>query len=151
MLRAVSDIAGHGKRSAWKAFCSNPDLANLGKGDFHDETYSSYPRRGNVRVVMFGKCILPKALPHTMLCATVAHSTSSLLVDGADTGNVSHSISSTTRDNGMVKGQRETCSHPDAINSNVHKLSYADAPNGASPGNVVAKTQTCTAQNLASI
>ena len=42
---AVSDIAGHGKGSAWNAFCSNPDLlANLGKGDFHDETYSSYPR-----------------------------------------------------------------------------------------------------------
>ena len=41
----MSDIAGHGKWSAWNAFCSNPHLlANLGKGDFHDETYSSYPR-----------------------------------------------------------------------------------------------------------
>ena len=41
----MSDIAGHGNGSAWNAFCSNPDLlANLGKGDFHDETYSSYPR-----------------------------------------------------------------------------------------------------------
>ncbi len=42
---AVSDIVGHGKGSAWNAFCLNPDLiANLGKGDFHDETYSSYAR-----------------------------------------------------------------------------------------------------------
>ena len=42
---AVSDIAGHGKGSAWNAFCLNPDLiAHLGKGDFHDETYSSYAR-----------------------------------------------------------------------------------------------------------
>ena len=42
---AVSDIAGHGKGSAWNAFCSNPDaLADLGKGDFYDEPYSSYPR-----------------------------------------------------------------------------------------------------------
>ena len=42
---AVSDMAGHGKGSAWNALCLNPDLlANLGKGDFHDETYSSYPR-----------------------------------------------------------------------------------------------------------
>ena len=40
----MSDIAGHGKGSAWNAFCSNPDLANLGKGDFHDDRYSSYPR-----------------------------------------------------------------------------------------------------------
>ena len=38
---AVSVIAGHGNRSAWKALCSNPDLANRVKGDFHDETYSS--------------------------------------------------------------------------------------------------------------
>ena len=38
---AVSDIAGHGNRSDRKALCSNPDLANRGKGDFHDETYSS--------------------------------------------------------------------------------------------------------------
>ena len=41
----MSDIAGHGKGSAWNAFCSNPDLlAHFGKGDFHDETYSNYPR-----------------------------------------------------------------------------------------------------------
>ena len=38
---AVSVIAGHGNRSAWKALRSNPDPANRGKGDFHDETYSS--------------------------------------------------------------------------------------------------------------
>ena len=39
----VSDIAGHGKGSAWNAFYSNPDLENIGKGDFHGDTYSSYP------------------------------------------------------------------------------------------------------------
>ena len=50
----------------------------------------------------------------------------------------------------MVKGQRDTCSHGDATSPNVQKLLYADAPNDASPGNVVAKSQTCTAQNCAS-
>ena len=41
----MSDIAGHGKGSAWNTFCLNPDLiVNLGKGDFHDETYSIYTR-----------------------------------------------------------------------------------------------------------
>ena len=47
----------------------------------------------------------------------------------------------------MVKGQRDTCSHRDATTPNVQKLSYADEPHDASPGNVVAKTQTSTAQN----
>ena len=51
---AVSDIGGHGKGSAWNAFCSNPDLlANLGKSDFHDETYSSYPRRSSAGCSIF--------------------------------------------------------------------------------------------------
>ena len=51
---AVSDIAGHGKGPAWNAFCSNPDLlANLGKGDFHDETYSSYPRTSSAGCSIF--------------------------------------------------------------------------------------------------
>ena len=51
---AVSDIAGHGKGSAWNAFCSNPDLlANLGKGDFHDESYSSYPRSSSAGCSIF--------------------------------------------------------------------------------------------------
>ena len=49
----------------------------------------------------------------------------------------------------MVKEQRDTCSHRDATSPSVQKLSYADAPKDASPGNVVAKTQTCTAQNRA--
>ena len=61
-----------------------------------------------------------------------------------------HSIYSTTRDNGMVKGQRDTCSHPDATSPTVEKLSYSYAPNDESPGNVVATTQTCNAQNRAS-
>ena len=50
----------------------------------------------------------------------------------------------------MIKGQRETCSHPDATSPNVEKLSHSHAPNDASPGNMVAKTQTCNAQNRAS-
>ncbi len=51
---AVSDIAGHGKGSAWNAFCSNPDLlANLGKGDYHDETYLSYPRSSSAGCSIF--------------------------------------------------------------------------------------------------
>ena len=77
---AVSDIAGHGKGSVWNAFCLNPDLiANIGKGDFHDETYTSYARSSSAgysissdegscdyaRVVMFGKCKVPEALPPT--------------------------------------------------------------------------------------
>ena len=45
----------------------------------------------------------------------------------------------------MVKGQRDTWSHRDATSPNVQKLSFADAR-----GNLVAKTQTCTAQNRAS-
>ena len=75
----MSDIAGHGKGSTWIAFCLNPDLiANLGKGDFHDETYSSYARFicrifnladegscDSARVIMFGKCKVPEALPPT--------------------------------------------------------------------------------------
>ena len=50
----------------------------------------------------------------------------------------------------MAKGQQETCSHPDATSPYVQMLAYTDAPNDASPGNVVAKTQICTAQNRAS-
>ena len=35
----VSHIAGHGMKTAGKAFCSNSDLlANLGSDDLHDET-----------------------------------------------------------------------------------------------------------------
>ena len=50
----MSDIAGHGKRSTWKAFYSNLDLcANIGKGDFHDETYSSYPRSSSAGCLLF--------------------------------------------------------------------------------------------------
>ena len=60
---------------------------------------------------------------------------------------------STTRHNGMVKGQLEsvpilmTVPHiPDIM----QKLSHADAQEGASSGKVVAKRKTCTAQNRAS-
>ena len=75
----VSHIAGHRKKTAWKKFCSNPDLlANLGKGDLHDETCKLAEKFicriyklpdedicDNARVDMFGKCRLPEALPPT--------------------------------------------------------------------------------------
>ena len=75
----MSHIASHGKKTAWKAFWSNPDLlANLGNGDCHDETVklaeqlicrinnlSGEDWCDNERVVMFGKCRLPEALPPT--------------------------------------------------------------------------------------
>ena len=51
-------------------------FANLGKGDFHNETYLSYPTCrifnlsdegscDNARVVMFGNCRVPEALSPT--------------------------------------------------------------------------------------
>ena len=75
----VPHIAGYGMKTAWKAFCSNPDLlANIGSDDLHDETcklaekficrmynLSDEDTCDNARVVLFGKCILPEALPHT--------------------------------------------------------------------------------------
>ena len=69
----VSHIVGHGKKTAWKAFCLNPGLlAKLGKMDFRGiktlklaEKFicRMYPLSGedrcdNARVVLFGKCIL---------------------------------------------------------------------------------------------
>ena len=38
--------------------------------------------------------------------------------------HVTFHFSTTTRDIGMVKGQRDTCSHRDATSPNVQKLSY---------------------------
>ena len=64
---AVSDIAGHGKGSAWNAFCSIPDLlVNLGKGDFHDETYSSYPRSSSAVCSIF--LMRAAVIMHGWLC-----------------------------------------------------------------------------------
>ena len=64
---AVSDIAGHGKGSAWNAFCSNPDLiANFGKGDFHDETYSSYARSSSAGYSIF--LMRAAVIMHGWLC-----------------------------------------------------------------------------------
>ena len=76
---AVSHIAGHGKKTAWKTLCSNPDLlANLDKGDPHDETcklakkfvckmynMSDEESCDNARVVPSSRCRLPGALPLT--------------------------------------------------------------------------------------
>ena len=79
---AVSDIAGHEIGSAWNAFCSNPDLlANLSKGDFHDENICKLPEKficrmfnlsdegscDKTRVVMIGKCRIPEALSPTYM------------------------------------------------------------------------------------
>ena len=37
----MSDIAGHGNISAWKALCSNPDLlSNRDKGDLYGVPFS---------------------------------------------------------------------------------------------------------------
>ena len=66
-------------KTAWKAFCSNPDLlANIGSDYLHGETCKlveklicrmytlSYENRCcDARVVLFGKCILAEALPLT--------------------------------------------------------------------------------------
>ena len=50
----VSDIAGHENKSAWKSFCSNPALIeNMGKGDFHDETYSIQPSSSSAGCSIF--------------------------------------------------------------------------------------------------
>ena len=73
----MSNIGGQGKKTAWKEFCSNPDLiASLCKADFHDETlelddkficrmynHAAENSFDHARVVLFGKCRLPEALP----------------------------------------------------------------------------------------
>ena len=67
----MSDIAGHGKRSAWNALCLNPDLiANLGKGDFHDETYSSYARSSSAGYSIF--LMRAAVIMHGWLCLASA-------------------------------------------------------------------------------
>ena len=67
----MSDIAGHGKGSAWNAFCSNPDLlANLGKGGCHDETYSSYPRSSSTGCSIF--LMRAAVIMHGWLCLASA-------------------------------------------------------------------------------
>ena len=64
-------FAGHGNESAWNAFCSNPELlANLGKGDFHDETYSSYPRRSSAGCSIF--LMRVAVIMHGWLCLASA-------------------------------------------------------------------------------
>ena len=67
----MSDIAGHGKGSAWNAFCLNPDLiANIGKGDFHDETYSSYARSSSAGYSIF--LMRAAVIMHGWLCLASA-------------------------------------------------------------------------------
>ena len=67
----MSDIAGHGKGSAWNAFCLNPDLiANLGKGDFHDEAYSSYARSSSAGFSIF--LMRAAVIMHEWLCLASA-------------------------------------------------------------------------------
>ena len=149
---AASDIAGHGKGSAWNAFCLNPDLiANLGKGDFHDETYSSYAISSSAgysiflmraAMIMHGWLYLASAeyLKHCHLPTSNAlqlhiqraHHQSMVSIQA--TCNIPLLPPQPETINGMVKGQRDTCSHRDTTNPNVQKLSYADAPNDASPG-----------------
>ena len=67
---AVSDIADHGKSSACKSFYSNPDLlASIGKRDFHDETYSSYPRSSSAGCSIF--LMRAAMIMHGWLCLQV--------------------------------------------------------------------------------
>ena len=136
----MSDIAGHGKGSAWNAFYSNPDLANLGKGDFHDDRYSSYPRSSSpgcstflmrAAVIMHGWLCLASAeyLKHCYLPTSNvpqlhiqrAHYQSMVCIQAKC--NIPCTSSTTTRDYEMVKGQRDTCSNRDATSPNVQKLS----------------------------
>ena len=158
----MSYIAGHGKGSAWNAFYSNPDLANLGKGDFHYDTYSSYPRSscagGSVflmraAVIMHGRLCLASAeyLKH---CHLPTSNVPQLHIQRA------HYQSMVKCNIPLLPPQPETMRLSKGNGTLVptvmplapmcRSYHYADAPNYASPGNVVAKTQTCTAQNRAS-
>ena len=162
----MSDIVGHGKGSAWNAFYSNTDLANLGKGDFHDDTYSSYPRSSSAgcsiflmraAVIMHGWLCLASAeyLKHCHLPTSNvpqlhiqrAHYQSMVCVQAKCNIPLLPPQPETM---GWSKGNGTLVPTRDATSPNVQKLSCADAPNDASPGNVVAKAQTCTAQNRAS-
>ena len=68
----MSYIAGQGKGSAWNAFCLNPDIiANLGKGDFHDETYSSYARSSSAGYSIF--LMRAAVIMHGWLCLASAN------------------------------------------------------------------------------
>ena len=160
----MSDIAGHGKESPWNALYSNPDLlANLGKGDYHDETYSSYPRSSfagcsiflmRAAVKMHGWLCLA-SVEYLKHCHLPTSNAPQLHIQRAHYHSIvwiqaTCNIPRLPPQPEMVKWQRDTCSHHDATSPDVTKLSYVDAPNDASPGNLVAKMQTCTAQNRAS-
>ena len=68
----MSDIAGHGKGSAWNEFCFNPDIiANLGKGDFNDEKYSSYARSSSAGYSIF--LMRAAVIMHGWLCLASAN------------------------------------------------------------------------------
>ena len=162
----MSDSSGHGKGSAWKAFYSNPDLANLGKGNVHDDTYSSYPRSSSAGCSIF--LIRAAVIMHGWLCLA---STEYLKHCHLPTSNVPQLHIQRAHCQSMVCIQAK-CNIPllppqpetmrwskgnGTLVPTVMPLApmcrcyhYADAPNDASPGNVVAKTQTCTAQNRAS-
>ena len=115
----VSDIAGHGNESAWNAFCSNPDLlAILSKGDFHDETYSSYPRSSSAGCSIF--LMRAAMIMHGWLCLASAE-------------------------------YLKRCHLPTGNAPQLHiPRAHYQSPNDAYRGNLVTKTQTCTAQNRAS-
>ena len=160
----MSDITGHGKESAWNTFCSNPDLlANLGKGDFHDEPYSSYPRSSSARCSIF--LMRAAVIMHGWLCLASAKYLKHCHLPTSDVPQLliqrGHCQSmvwiQSTCNIPILPPQPETMWWPmgngtlvPTLMPNVQKLSYADVPNDASPGNMVAKTQTCTAQNRAS-
>ena len=136
-------------------FCSNPDLlANLGKGDFHDKTYSSYPRSSSAGCSIFlmraavimcwwlclasaeypKHCHLPTSnapqlhLKHCHLPTSnapqlhiqQAHYQSMVRIQAACNIPLLPPQPDTY---GMVKEQRDACSHRDATCPNVQNLS----------------------------
>ena len=146
-------------------FCSNPDLlANLGKGDFHDETYSSYPISSSAgcsifpmraAVIMCGwLCLASAEYPKHCHLSTSnapqlhiqrAHYQSMVRIQAACNIPLLPPQPDTM---GWSKGKGTLV--PTVMPLAPMCRSYhADAPNDAYPGNVVAKTQTRTAQNRA--
>ncbi len=154
----MSDIAGHRKGSAWNAFSSNPDLlANLGKGDFYDETYSSYPRSSSAgcsiflmraAVIMHGWLYLASAeyLKH---CHLPTSNAPQLHIQRAHCQSMVWILA--TCNIPLLPPQPETMGWSKSNGTLVptvmplaqcaEVIIYADAPNDESRGNLVTKTQ----------
>ena len=139
---AVSDIAGHGKGSAWNAFCLNPDrIANIGKGDFHDETYTSYARSSSAGYSIF--LMRAAVIMHGWLCLASAkylkhchlHASNAPQLHIQRAHHQSMVSIQATCNIPLLPPQQETmgwskgngtlsCSHRDTTSPNVQKSSY---------------------------